>query len=230
MISALLNSKNLEGIGVDPYPGLGDVKDKLFTNLKKFGLTSSYRHFNSLTDLIDEGNFKFSMIHIDGEHSGRALTNDLNVSSKLIDKNGVIIIDDIFHPDFPGVTSAVFKFLHNGEFSSFLITPNKMYICHRNAFNSYHSSALRVLKNYNVGYSLGFPSGGQNGSYVQQNSINGFQQIVIKDYPNLKVDLLVSSGQGKKIVFLHKIKKISYLMFPGIINDVVRKLIRLFRK
>jgi hypothetical protein len=85
----------------------------------------------------------FRWIHVDGEHSGRAVLNDLEVAAALLSPEGVICLDDFMSPAYPQVTMAAFRFLdRDREFSLFLIGFNKGYIC-RAAFAPTY---LRFLK------------------------------------------------------------------------------------
>lgn len=74
----------------------------------------------------------FRWIHIDGEHSGPAVRNDLAIGAALLAPGGVICLDDFFTPAYPQITAAVFEFLtsHGGSFHLFLVGYNKGYICH----------------------------------------------------------------------------------------------------
>jgi Methyltransferase domain len=74
----------------------------------------------------------FRWIHIDGEHSGPAVRNDLAIGTALLAPGGVICLDDFFAPAYPQITAAVFEFLmsHRGKFQLFLVGYRKGYICH----------------------------------------------------------------------------------------------------
>jgi hypothetical protein len=74
----------------------------------------------------------FRWIHIDGEHSGPAVRNDLAIGAALIAPGGIICLDDFFTPAYPQITAAVFEFLasHRRRFQLFLVGYNKGYICH----------------------------------------------------------------------------------------------------
>jgi hypothetical protein len=72
-------------------------------------------------------------IHIDGEHSGPAVTNDLEIAEAMIGSSGIICLDDFFTPAYPQITAAVFAFLaaRRERLQLFLIGYNKGYICRR---------------------------------------------------------------------------------------------------
>jgi hypothetical protein len=50
-------------------------------------------------------------IHIDGDHDGHSVTNDLHVAERFLADRGVICVDDFFSGRYPQVTAAVYKFL-----------------------------------------------------------------------------------------------------------------------
>lgn len=73
---------------------------------------------------------KCRWIHIDGEHTGRAVINDLEFCEQMLSDNGILILDDFFNPMYPQLTEAAFRFLHNNKFklSMFLCGWNKAYL------------------------------------------------------------------------------------------------------
>ena len=68
-------------------------------------------------------------------------------SKKLADK-GLIVIDDIWHPLFPGVVSATMKFVHESDFVPFLSTRQKMFICRENQYEYHYSLSIRHGSNF----------------------------------------------------------------------------------
>ena len=50
-------------------------------------------------------------VHIDGDHDGHSVTNDLHVAERFLADRGVICVDDFFSGRYPQVTAAVYKFL-----------------------------------------------------------------------------------------------------------------------
>ena len=53
----------------------------------------------------------FSMFSVDGGHSALHSASDFLTASRLTSGKGIIIMDDIFHPDWPGVTEGVYTVL-----------------------------------------------------------------------------------------------------------------------
>lgn len=73
----------------------------------------------------------YRWIHIDGEHSGTAVYDDLTIGLQLLHERGVLVIDDFFNPVWPQITSAALAFCarHAHELAMFLVADNKGYFC-----------------------------------------------------------------------------------------------------
>ncbi len=78
-------------------------------------------------------------IHIDGEHSGRAVRNDLAIAARLVAPDGIICLDDFFAPAYPQITESAFRFLdeRKDDFRLFLTGFRKGYVCRRSAAPDY---------------------------------------------------------------------------------------------
>ena len=98
------------------------------------------------TDMLHSGALakhpaNFRWIHIDGEHTGMAVVNDLNIANTLLNDEGVAIVDSFFNPQYPQITAAVFDWLrvHPVQLTLFLIGDNKGYLCRPRSAHSYLS-------------------------------------------------------------------------------------------
>ncbi len=82
-------------------------------------------------------------VHIDGEHSGPAVENDLDLAASLLAPRGVICLDDFFTPAYPQITRATFDWLHRqgGSFALFLLGYNKCYLSRADDTAAYLSFA-----------------------------------------------------------------------------------------
>jgi predicted O-methyltransferase YrrM len=49
-------------------------------------------------------------VHIDSHHSRECLTNDLELITPLLHRDGIICLDDMLHPGYPMVISAAFEY------------------------------------------------------------------------------------------------------------------------
>jgi hypothetical protein len=112
--------------GVDPYPGRPDYRDGVIRRLGALGVGDRFFLADSLADLPPEA--IFSMIHLDGEHSERALLEELDYAVNHLTPDGVVIVDDFRHAWFPGVASALFKAVHTGPLRVFAVSGNKAYL------------------------------------------------------------------------------------------------------
>jgi predicted O-methyltransferase YrrM len=124
-LSALLEALHL---GENEVFHLIDSSDYLddACNLLKPILDERIIAYKQRSELIDTQNsaFKkrsFRWLHIDGEHTGSALYNDLLLCEPLLSNDGILVIDDFFNPTYPQITEATFKFLNVNPYSLSLI-------------------------------------------------------------------------------------------------------------
>lgn len=94
----------------------------------------------------------FGLISIDGGHTVDHTVNDLSIAHDLLMPEGLVILDDITNPGWPGVVEGAVKFLSSPAFPR--IRPlalgfNKLFFVH----NSNHSRCLKSLINHESGLS-----------------------------------------------------------------------------
>ena len=180
LLTLLRNLPHWKALGVDPYPNLPEIK-KTFLHYLEFDGFSDRVELVENYDFIQEK--EFNMIHIDGEHSESAVLKDLAWAEQNMSKQGVIVVDDIWHPLFPGIASAVMKVVHNGSLVPFLITRNKIYITFEENYQNAFSLAKKSLDAVGIEFSTGSRKGedllGTPAAFNQSNSIKGFEQIVV---------------------------------------------------
>jgi hypothetical protein len=84
---------------------------------------------------------KFRWIHIDGEHTGMAIANDLNIANSLVNQDGIVVLDDFFNAQYPQITAAAFEWIshHPRQLQLFLVGDNKAYFCRLRAAHDYLS-------------------------------------------------------------------------------------------
>lgn len=126
-ISALMNFPNSAVIGIDPYPGAEIIRVELLRRVKEMELSSRFHLFPDWKEIPE--NQEFDIIHIDGLHTETAVETDLNNASARLASGGVIIVDDYNHRYFPGIWNVLSRFLSRGEFSMFLGSRQKAYLC-----------------------------------------------------------------------------------------------------
>ena len=87
-------------------------------------------------DLLPTGNLNpnsrnLRWAHIDGEHTGHAVYEELTLLNPLLADQGVLVVDDFMSACYPQITRAVFAYLeaHPFELTMFLCGFNKAYLC-----------------------------------------------------------------------------------------------------
>ncbi|HRV80957.1 MAG: class I SAM-dependent methyltransferase [Planctomycetes bacterium] len=119
---------------VDKYldqPAIESALHNVYANLgDSFQLLKMDSRRLVLDPILVDGFEAFRWIHIDGEHSGRAVINDLSVANTLLSDQGVVCIDDYFNWLYPQVTEAVNRYVreHPDQFALFLCGYNKAYL------------------------------------------------------------------------------------------------------
>lgn len=180
LLTLLRNLPNWRALGVDPYPNLEEIKKTFLHFLENDGLADRVELFENYDSIQGK---EFSLIHIDGEHSESAVLLDLEWAEQNINRQGVIIVDDIWHPLFPGIASAVMKVVHNSSLVPFLITRNKIYITFEENYQKAFNLAKKSLDAVGIGFSTGSRKGedllGTLAAFDQSNSIKGYEQIVV---------------------------------------------------
>lgn len=131
----LVHARSGETVHVVDY----DCRDELKRNLERISLSLGCKH--SLTkgssfnrpdaSFLTEFRRKMRLIHIDGDHTGPGVTNDLGVAVELLSVHGVIIVDDFMSWRFPQITESVYGFLADNrrQFAMFACGDNKAFIC-----------------------------------------------------------------------------------------------------
>ena len=125
--------------------GQGD-REMLLSNFREhFSDSESFLHVYAKPSAkltLDEVTSGCRIIHIDGCHLFEDAAKDLQLAASALHSQGAIVVDDAFHPDWPGVTEAVIHFLsrHSEEFAPLLIAFNKIVIVPVSAINLYASA------------------------------------------------------------------------------------------
>ena len=86
-------------------------------------------------------------VHVDGDHKGMSVANDLALAADLLHENGIICVDDFFSFRYPQLTMATYKFLFDRQpdFQMFFAGSNKAYICRSSAFRQYDDTLRHHL-------------------------------------------------------------------------------------
>lgn len=131
--------------------GRGD-KEQFLLNITKWatpGAVSEILEIDSLAlsvhDIVKlQQQFgRFKVFSVDGGHTRDHALNDMLVAQELTLNGGLIIVDDFFHPDWPGVTEGVSRYfgMSNAKFAPLCIAGGKLFL----TSISYHQSHLSEL-------------------------------------------------------------------------------------
>jgi len=111
---------------------------------------------NSTTLTSEEigGNYRF--FHIDGGHNCEEALSDLKLAADSLVEKGVIVLDDPFRPEWPGVTEAFMRFLDgNSQFRAIAVGFNKLIMVRKDCAELYLEE-IRLQKR-REDYGLFFP-------------------------------------------------------------------------
>jgi predicted O-methyltransferase YrrM len=207
-ISLLLNVKTRLAIGIDPYPGHEGpaIREELLKNLRHFKLDEHFQLLDSWEKIPTQvRKTGVNLIHVDGDHSESACLVDLERASKMLAPLGVIVLDDWHHPMFPGVGSALHRFLAQEDFAVFAVTNRKAFVCRAADHSKLQEQMVEDISGYEVAWwwqhgvvpaerkwrggaiddSLGHVA-----SYSIQNTVRGYRVMLIlgeSDFPTKSV-------------------------------------------
>lgn len=129
-----LNMQPVKARGVDYQ-----VFQKNSTQLTKSEIGHDYRFF-----------------HVDGGHNPDEALADLRLAAQCLCADGVIVLDDPFRTEWPGVTEALIRFLdEHDDFESLLVGCNKIIITQKCAIDIYASVLENKVEQKKA--SFGFP-------------------------------------------------------------------------
>ncbi len=132
--SALMSSLHLreqeEFVLIDGTSYIEEAQSNLEPILNGRGLYVQKMSYDLSIESFSGIRHRCRWVHIDGEHTGRAVINDLEFCEQVLSDEGILILDDFFNPMYPQLTEALFLFLHQNKFklSMFLCGWNKAYL------------------------------------------------------------------------------------------------------
>jgi len=92
--------------------------------------------------------------HIDGEHTGTAVYRELEFANRIVNADGIVVIDDFFSPRYAANTTEVIRYLEKNPFHFRLLAVgfNKGYLCRPESLPRYMdfmaSGMSRALSTY----------------------------------------------------------------------------------
>jgi hypothetical protein len=84
--------------------------------------------------------------HIDGDHSGYSVANDLALAERFLSELGVIVVDDFFNWRYPQIAAEVYRFLFaRPQYKMLLCGFNKCYLVRAEDYAFYESLIRKFL-------------------------------------------------------------------------------------
>jgi len=117
--------------------GCGDLE--IFQhNMRSINCQPAVHQCNSSTLTPEQIGSNYRIFHVDGGHNGDEALADLQLASRCLVPGGVILVDDPFRYDWPGVTEAIVEFLQQTpEFRAVLVGCNKLALVRAEASDMY---------------------------------------------------------------------------------------------
>jgi hypothetical protein len=96
--------------------------------------------------------------HIDGGHRPEDVVNDLEVASRAVLPDGVVAVDDLFNPNWPGVGEGFYRFVDANPdlFVPIVIGGNKVLLARPEAAHRYERHWSGVGEAVDAPFSFGF--------------------------------------------------------------------------
>lgn len=84
---------------------------------------------------VEDTTARCRFVHIDGGHRPEDVLNDLHVAERALLPEGVVAVDDVFNPNWPGVSEGFYRY--RGELVPIAIGGNKIVLARRDAAARY---------------------------------------------------------------------------------------------
>jgi SAM-dependent methyltransferase len=86
---------------------------------------------------VEDTTSRCRFFHIDGGHRPEDVMNDLAVAERALLPDGIIAVDDVFNPNWPGVSEGFYRFVASGALAPIAIGGNKVLLARREAAAKY---------------------------------------------------------------------------------------------
>lgn len=165
----LLRNNNEKAIAIDVFEnqvlnvdksGRGD-KEIFLANIKKHAKKIHNLHIiekssDEITDrdILELSMGKFRLFSIDGGHTAELTLNDLIISKDIICNGGIVILDDYFNENWPGVSVGTNQFIHNNnELMPFAIGGNKIFFTNDKSYAELYKEQLhKDFSNFKINH------------------------------------------------------------------------------
>jgi predicted O-methyltransferase YrrM len=154
-----------KALGIDRFdwPDAG-IEGRFHANCTAFGIAPDrYVSWKADSREIASGKLREKLgerpvrfVHIDSHHSRECLTNDLELVAPLLHRHGIICLDDILHPGYPMMMSAVYEYFARYPDMRLLcvvdrediVAAPKFLICRGDALSFYESDLLSAFSRF----------------------------------------------------------------------------------
>jgi hypothetical protein len=210
-------------VGIDPYPGLFEIRSIMETETSKYSAAGRFFHYETIDSCPAKPTYDF--IHIDGEHSEEAVMKDLLYSYSKLNDGGMIIIDDFMSRMFPGITAQTILLAFQLDLKPVLITQSKIYLVKNENWSSYYNDVLEISKKFATGDSGTYKNGLHGESYFQNGKVLGVKVYVQPPLTNWKIRNLLEQKAKMSDLF----KSARYFLTPPIFQIFVSLLLKAFK-
>jgi hypothetical protein len=162
---ALGLARGEKALGIDRFdwPDAG-VEGRFVANCDAYGIARDrYASWKTDSRDISSGELREKLgdrpvrfVHIDGHHTRKCLTNDLELVTPVMHRAGIICVDDMLHPGYPILVSSVLEyFARHPEMRLLCIVDRedivaaaKFLICRDDALPLYHQDLLSTFSRF----------------------------------------------------------------------------------
>jgi hypothetical protein len=115
-------------------------------NMRTFGRPARVFAKPSSELTTDDTTTNCRFFHIDGGHRPEDVAADLETASRAVHANGVVAVDDLFNPNWPGVSEGFYRFhaAHPRTFVPILIGGNKVFFARPGAHYAFDDLASSI--------------------------------------------------------------------------------------
>jgi hypothetical protein len=124
------------------------------------------------------------IISVDGDHTAEGSLYDMQLAQKVIAKNGIMVLDDVYNPMAIGVSEGAFRYLLSGdcEFIPFAHICNKTFLCRREQHGLYFSAGRQFVEDCpDLGTVKSFKAKRKNGENWVVQKLMGVDVLLFDD-------------------------------------------------
>lgn len=122
--------------------------DAFFGSRKRMALWKGSTHDYTAKQVAGMLGTPARIVSVDGDHTSEGALHDLNLASKVVLKNGVISLDDVYNSFAIGVAEGSFRFLLTPgcDFVPFAHVGNKTFLCRTEFYPFYFGIACQFVE------------------------------------------------------------------------------------